>query len=183
MRILSKHENWEKIIFKKQKEWREWLYKNHNNEKELWIVYFRKSANKKAISYSEALEEALCYGWIDGIVKNINEESYCQRFTPRRKNSNLSETNKELIRRLITGAKMTKFGLKAVEHAFDKSKKIDKLKQDPLIWKNFNGFSEAYKRVRINWIEDYRRDSKIFERRLNYFLKKTSRNKKYGRIQ
>ena len=95
---------------------------NYSKEKEIWLIYYKKSSNKPRISYNEAVEEALCYGWIDSIIKSIDHEKFAQRFTPRTPRSNLSEMNKERIRRLIKQKKMKDVGLKAISHAFDKTK-------------------------------------------------------------
>lgn len=177
-----------------RKQWRSWLAKNHNKEKEIWLIYYRKSSNKKRIPYNDAVEEALCYGWIDSTMKNVDKESFAQRFTPRRKTSKLSELNKERIRIMIEKKKMTKFGLNALSHIFDKDKEIKKsfsiskdilktLKQDKKAWKNFQQFPKHYKRIRIGWIESARTHPDIFITRLNYFIKMTSKNKKYGMMQ
>ena len=106
-----------------RKQWRSWLVKNHNKEKDIWLIYYRKSSGKKRIPYNDAVEEALCYGWIDSIVKKIDEQKFAQRFSPRRQNSVLSQLNKERIHRLIEKKKMTVKGLNAVKHVFDDYKK------------------------------------------------------------
>jgi len=188
---------------KDRKEWRSWLSKNHDKEKEIWFVFYRKASGKKNISYVDALEEALCFGWIDGTVKGIDEEKFCQRFSPRRFNSNLSEMNRERIRRLIKSGEMTPAGLKAVSKSFnheeDKKKKwviapdiLKKLKSNKKTWENFQNFSEGYKKVRIAYIENYRnynpdKNSKdkneIFNKKLDYFLKQTSKGKTYGTMK
>src|SRR2546428_11386211 len=117
---------------KNRKEWRSWLSKNHKSEKEIWLVYYKKKSGKSRIPYNAAVEEALCYGWIDSTVKSIDENSYAQRFSPRKKESNLSEMNKERIRRLIEKGKMTKAGLdsirKHLEIVSDKENSQTKLK-------------------------------------------------------
>ena len=89
-----------------RKDWHSWLQKNHNKEKEIWLIYYRKSSNKPRILYNSAVEEALCYGWIDSIIKNIDKEKFAQRFSPRKPKSILSEMNAERIRRLIKQKKM-----------------------------------------------------------------------------
>jgi len=176
-----------------RKKWRSWLAKNHNKEKEIWLVYYRKSSSKKRIPYNDAVEEALCYGWIDSTVKGIDEEMFAQRFTPRRPNSVLSQMNKERIRRLIKQKKMTDKGLTAVKHAFDNSSKnlkciiktdiLKSLKEDKKTWENFQKFPESYKRIRIEWIEGARTRPELFKKRLRYFLKMTSKNERYGMVQ
>lgn len=177
----------------KRKEWRSWLTENHNKEKEIWLIFYKKSSGKPRIPYNEAVEEALCYGWIDSIVKGIDEEKYAQRFTPRRPKSKVSELNKERIRRLIKQNKMTTIGLAAVQHVFDDSSENTKLtiasdilkalKQDQETWENFQNFPEPYKRIRIGWIEGARTRPNVFTQRLRYFLKMTAKNKKYGMVQ
>ena len=129
-----------------RKQWRSWLTKNYNKEKEIWLVYYRKSSGKPRIPYNDSVEEALCYGWIDSTVKKIDEEKFAQRFTPRKPTSVLSEMNKERIHRLIKEKKMTSTGLKAISHVFDKDRKdkffialdiLKALKADRQTWKNF----------------------------------------------
>lgn len=172
-----------------RKDWRLWLKKNHSKEKEIWLIYYRKSSGKLRIPYNDSVEEALCYGWIDSIVKGINEEKFAQRFTPRRIGSPISVMNKERVRRLIKSKLMTSFGLKSI--SFDRKEKfsigadiLEALKLNEQTWKNFQKFSLGYKRVRIGYIEDIRMyDNKIFQNRLNHFIKMTAKNKKFGMVQ
>lgn len=103
-------------------QWRKWLSQNKNKEKEVWLIYYKKDSGKPRIPYDDAVEEALCYGWIDSTVKSIDSEKFAQRFTPRRNTSILSDLNKERIEKLIKNRKMTLSGLKAVSHVFDISK-------------------------------------------------------------
>jgi uncharacterized protein YdeI (YjbR/CyaY-like superfamily) len=176
-----------------RKQWRSWLTKNHKKEKEIWLVYYRKSSSKKRIPYNDAVEEALCYGWIDSTMKCIDEKSFAQRFTPRRSNSILSQMNKERIHRLIKQKKITANGLNAVKHVFDDSSRNSKciikddilrlLKKDKKTWENFQKFPESYKRIRIQWIEGARTRPELFKKRLEYFLKMAEKNKKYGMVQ
>jgi uncharacterized protein YdeI (YjbR/CyaY-like superfamily) len=176
-----------------RKEWRAWLKKNHKKEKDIWLIYYNKKSGKLRIPYNDAVEEGLCFGWIDSIMKKINEEKFAQRFTPRRKNSQLSDMNKERIRRLIKQKKMTSTGLEAIKHTFNDSNKNGRLKIAPdilealkkykSIWKNFNVFPSSYKRIRIGWIEGARKRPDVFKQRLNYFLNMTAKNKRYGMVQ
>jgi uncharacterized protein YdeI (YjbR/CyaY-like superfamily) len=176
-----------------RKDWRLWLSKKYNKEKEIWLIYYRKSSHKPRIPYNDAVEEALCYGWIDSTLKGIDEEKFAQRFSPRRLKSKLSEMNKERIRQLIQKNKMTPMGLSVVKHLMDTSSKdlkliikkdiLKYLKQDKKTWENFQKFPESYKRVRVGWIESARTHSEIFNTRLRYFIKMTAKNKKYGMVQ
>jgi uncharacterized protein YdeI (YjbR/CyaY-like superfamily) len=182
------------IYLTRRKEWRSWLKKNYNKEKEIWLIYYKKHSGKPRIGYNDAVEEALCFGWIDSIVKGIDDERHAQRFTPRRPTSVLSGANKERIRRLIKNKLMTEAGLKAVSHAFDKNKDknskfiiakdiLNALKDNKQAWKNFQKMPLGYKRVRIGYIEDVRNyDKKMFQSRLNNFIKKTAKNMKFGQF-
>jgi len=174
-------------------DWQSWLAKNHDKEKEIWLIYYRKSSGKPRIPYNDAVEEALCYGWIDSIFKGIDEEKFVQRFSPRKPKSILSEMNRERVRRLVKQGKMTPIGLTSIAHVFNPNKEKGKLiiapdilkflKQNKEVWKNFQKFPSSYKRVRIGWIEEARTHQKFFNQRLNYFLKMTAKNKKYGMVQ
>lgn len=176
-----------------RKAFRSWLKKNHKTEKEIWLIYYKQHTGKLRIPYNDAVEEALCFGWIDSIVKKIDDEKFVQRFSPRKKNSVLSDMNRERIRRLIKHKKMTSAGLKAIEHTFKISVQDEKftipgdilkeLKQDKIIWKNFQKFPESYKRIRIGWINGARKHPDIFRQRLRYFLKMTEKNKLYGMVR
>lgn len=101
-------------FFKTQNDFRKWLEMNHDKEIELWIGMYKKASGKMGITYKEALDEALCFGWIDGISKKYNEESYIQRFAPRRPKSVWSKINKGNIKRLTKAGKMTEAGLAQV---------------------------------------------------------------------
>lgn len=105
------------IPFKSPKEWKEWLSKNHSLEKGIWLRFFKKDSGIKTITFSQALDEALCYGWIDGQAKSYDEKSWIQKFTSRRKKSVWSKRNTEHIERLIKLGKMKPTGLKEVESA------------------------------------------------------------------
>ncbi len=102
-----------------RKQWRSWLSKNHNKEKEIWLIYYRAATGKPRIPYDDAVEEALCYGWIDSIIRTIDNESFAQRFSPRKSTGSLSQPNKERVRKLIRQGKMTKAGLAAIAHVFE----------------------------------------------------------------
>ena len=180
-----------KLYVKNRHAWRKWLKENHDKKNEIWLIYYKKNSGKPRIPYNDAVEEALCFGWIDGIEKGIDHERFAQRFTPRRPRSNLSATNVERIRRLILQKKMTKFGLRAISHAFDQKPKpfiipaylLKEFKRNKKIWSNFQRFPESYKRIRVGWIDASRKRPDIYKKRLEYFLKKTEKNEKFGMVQ
>jgi uncharacterized protein YdeI (YjbR/CyaY-like superfamily) len=135
-----------KLYVTNRKDWRKWLAKNHKKQNEIWLIYYRKETKKPRISYDDAVLEALAYGWIDSTAKKIDNESFAQRFSPRRPKSVLSQMNKERIRELIKEKKMTKWGLEAVAHAFNpKTDKDEKLKISPTTLKVLRANKEAWK--------------------------------------
>jgi len=178
---------------KTRKQWRAWLEKHHSTKKEIWLVYYKKHAGKPSVPYNDAVEEALCFGWIDSTVKTIDKDSYAQRFTPRNAKSVWSEPNKERVRLLIAKGLMTPAGLAkcTYHHApHEEPEKITvkkdvlaKLKADAETWKHFQSFDQRYKRIRIGWIEAVREKPDIFRQRLDYFLKMTKKGKKYGMLE
>jgi uncharacterized protein YdeI (YjbR/CyaY-like superfamily) len=105
------------VVARNPAEWRAWLDAHHETEREAWLVYWKKGAGRKSIAWAEAVEVALAFGWIDGLVRTIDEERYMQRFTPRRPKSKWSRINKEIALRLIASGEMRPMGLTAVEAA------------------------------------------------------------------
>ena len=93
-----------------REEFRKWLEKNHAAKKEIWLVQYKKDTGKPSLPYLEAVEEALCFGWIDGFEKGMDAERYTTHFSPRRPKSNWTEANKERARRLIAAGRMTEAG-------------------------------------------------------------------------
>ena len=87
------------LYAKNRREWRAWLAKHHRAAPEIWLIYYKKESGKPRIPYNHAVEEALCYGWIDSILKPVDARRYAQRFSPRRSTSRLSEMNRERVRR------------------------------------------------------------------------------------
>ena len=169
-------------------EWRRWLAKHHKSAREIWLIYYKKLSGKPRIPYNDAVEEALCYGWIDSILKPIDERKYAQRYSPRRKTSRLSDMNRERVRRLIKSGRMTKAGLAAIEHTGKGPARLPadilgRLKRDATTWKNFQRFPASYKRIRIGWIGAARHRQEVFNQRLSYFLKMTKQNKRFGMVQ
>ena len=176
-------------------DWRAWLAANYKEEKEIWLVYYRKETGKPRIPYNDAVEEALCYGWIDSTQKKLDDERFAQRFSPRKKNSELSQANKERIIKLIAQKKMTKAGLSAIAHVFQPETEhieefiippdiLQPLKADKQAWINFKQFPPHYQRIRIAYIDSRRRQGQeMFEKSLKHFIKMTAMNKQIGIVQ
>jgi uncharacterized protein YdeI (YjbR/CyaY-like superfamily) len=104
----------ESLYVTTRREFRRWLQSHHADRSEIWLVRFKKATGKPSLDYVEAVEEAICFGWIDNIEKSIDTERYALRFSPRRPKSNWTPTNLERARRMIEAKKMTKAGLRAM---------------------------------------------------------------------
>jgi uncharacterized protein YdeI (YjbR/CyaY-like superfamily) len=151
-------------------DWRDWLEKYYRSEKEIWIIYYKKGAKKSRIPYNVAVEEALCFGWIDSIVKKFGEERNVQRFSPRKANSNISQTNKERIKRLIKQGKVIPEVLESLSEV-DLEKFVypvdimNSIRENRLAWENFEKYSESYRRIRIAYIDAGRKRPGEYEKR------------------
>jgi uncharacterized protein YdeI (YjbR/CyaY-like superfamily) len=165
-------------------EWRAWLAEHHATKREIWLITADRRSDAPTVPYLAAVEEALCFGWIDGIAKKLDADRTVQRYTPRRPKSNWTELNKERARRLIAAGRMTDAGravlpdltVKPLEIAPDI---LAALQSDPQTWANFQHFPELYQRIRISLIEEQRRNPGEFQKRLNSLLKKTAQNKMF----
>lgn len=104
-------------LFKTAAQWRTWLERNHDRHKGIWLVYYKKSSGKSSVTYSEALDEGLCYGWIDSIVKRVDAERYMQKWTPRHPGSIWSAANKTRVARLQAAGRMAPAGSARVDAA------------------------------------------------------------------
>ena len=103
-------ENGETLYVTDREDFRKWLDENHQIKKEIWLIQYKKSAKKPSISYVEAVEEAICFGWIDGLEKSMDAERYALRFSPRRPHSNWTDTNRDRASKMIAEGRMTPAG-------------------------------------------------------------------------
>lgn len=166
-------------------DWRKWLKKHYKTEKEIWLVYFKKESGKPRIAYNDAVEEALCFGWIDSIVKKLDKESTVQRFSPRKPNAKYSQANIERLRTLVAKQKVIKEVTESVRDVLNEKFKIPPdilkaIKVNKEAWKNFQKFSASYKRIRIAFIDGARNRPQEFQKRLRYFIQMTEKNKMFG---
>lgn len=178
-----------------RKDWRKWLAKNHKNQKEIWLIYYRKETGKPRISYDDAVLEALCYGWIDSIIKKIDTETFAQRFSVRKPKSGLSQMNKERIYELIEEKKMTKWGLESISHVFNPKTDnpqdfvipeniLKALRANKDAWKHFQKMPPSYQRIRVAYIESRKRHGlDMYKKALAHFIKMTERNKYMGFVR
>lgn len=163
---------------------REWLKENHKNERYCWVLISIKP-KPDTLLYLDAVEEALCFGWIDGIKKKISEDHSAQRFSPRAQNSTWTELNKERVRRLEKLGLMTDAGRMVLPNMDPEAFVIDpyidqRLKEDRKVYGNFMGFPELYRRIRIDTIQRVQKDKELYLSRLEKFIIKTRDNQMYG---
>ena len=167
---------------KDRREWRKWLSENFETADEIWFVFPNKASGEEGVSYNDAVEEALCFGWIDGRAGTLDENHQLRRFTPRRKGSAYSQPN---IERLIwlNDRGMLHDKIKGevnslIEKPFVFPKDIlEELKRDETVWNNYLNFTESYKRIRVAYIEAARSRPLEFKKRLENFIEKTRENK------
>ncbi len=175
----------ETVYFPDRNGWRKWLSENFDKKGEIWLIIPKLSSCEKRILYNDTVEEALCFGWIDSVQRPYDEHHTIQRFSPRREKSNYTWTNIERLRwldnqgMLHPNIRASVKGLIQREFIFP-SDILDKLKKDPIVWKNYQAFSDPYKRIRIAYIDDARDRIEEFNKRLKNFIKKTKQNRIFG---
>ena len=175
-------------------QWRTWLERNHDAKKEVWLIYYKKHTGKPTIPYADAVEEALCFGWIDSTIQRIDDKKYARKFTPRKDKSKWSELNIKRARRMIRQGKMTKAELAKFKEAEKRNKSGPKAEPSkkklviPLDLKealstnakasdNFNNFAPSYKRLYVRWIRDAKR-KETREKRIKQTVRWAAQNKK-----
>ena len=167
------------IFFKSLNELHKWFQKNHGKTSEVWIGFYKVNSGKKGISYKEAVDEALCFGWIDGIRKGLDKESYVNRFTPRKKSSNWSHVNIKRINELIEEGRVQPVGLAVFKErtkersglysfeqnshklspAFEKKFKVNKK-----AWNYFTSKAPWYQRTSIHWVMSAKQEATMLRR-------------------
>lgn len=168
--------------------WRQWLAEHGSKAREIWLVLYKPSSGKADFTYLHAVEEALCFGWIDSTTKKLDAERTAQRFTPRRPKSNWTELNKERARRLIAAGLMTEAGFATLPDLSTDNFLIAEdilaaLRADPETWENFQRFPAVYQRIRIGNIESVRPQPDLFQTRLDTLLRKTKQNQMFGSLE
>lgn len=168
-----------------RKEWRAWLAANFQTEPEIWLELPNKSTGKPKLLYNDAVEVALCFGWIDSIIKKLDPDTAVQRYTPRNPGSGYSQTNIERLRWLAENDLIHPSIQEEVQPVLEQEfvfpeDILDAIKANPQAWENFQQFSPAYQRIRVAYIDRARSRPDEFEKRLTYFLKKTEENKQIG---
>ena len=166
-----------------REEWRSWLTKHYQSETEVWLIYYKKHTGRPRISYDHAVEEALCFGWVDSIVKRMDDEKFAQKFTPRRDSTKWSALNKRRLRKLIREGRMIEAGLAKIDLAMlseeaqaqqskgdlgdlDIPRFVKKaLMANAKAWENFRSLTPSRRRAYIHLIMDAKKEE-TRERRL-----------------
>ena len=167
-------------------ELRQWLIKNHDKEKECWVIVKRgRPQNDSTFWYIDAVEEALCFGWIDSTTKRLESGVTAQKLAPRKKHSLWAELNKERCRRLEKLGLMTDSGRAVLPDMSPSGFVIDSdiltaLQADEITWNNFINFPPLYRRVRIDTIQIKKKQRELFNSRLKKFIENTKQNIMFG---
>jgi uncharacterized protein YdeI (YjbR/CyaY-like superfamily) len=183
------------LHFSNSMEWHQWLERNHDKEKEVWLIHYKKNSGKHTVSYLDALEEALCFGWIDGKLKGIDEDKFALRYSPRKDKSIWSKVNKEKAEKLIALGRMRAAGLKKIEEAknngfWDKAytnKEVEEIPADleealsvnESARENFHRFANSYSNMYIGWVNNAK-TGETRKRRIMEVVKQSALNKKPG---
>jgi uncharacterized protein YdeI (YjbR/CyaY-like superfamily) len=177
--------------------WRAWLKGNHGKVHEVWLVYFKKASGRTGINYAESVEEAICFGWIDGLKKSIDKERYAHRFSPRKAKSRWTVLNIQRARAMIEQGLMTNAGLAAFENREEYGDEFEQLKQSGNVsipneikaalkqnstaWKNFQALAPGYRKQYILWLTTAKRaDTRA--RRLERAIDMLEKNQKPGML-
>jgi uncharacterized protein YdeI (YjbR/CyaY-like superfamily) len=158
----------EELYFSTVKEWREWLSQNYDQSEGIWLVYYKKESDQPTLDYEESVEQALCFGWVDSIIRKIDEEKYARKFTPRKDTSKWSVSNKKRVERLIKNNLMAEPGMAKIRAAkkngmWDKPDRPEMpselpielsaaLKSNSKAKQNFDALAPTHKKHYIAWI-------------------------------
>jgi len=176
--------------------WRAWLAANHDTETEIWLVYYKKASGQPSLDYGETVEEALCYGWVDSIIKKLDEERYVRKFTPRKDDSQWSPSNIRRVEKMIQAGLMTEFGMQKVTAAkqggqweqpvqkpvldFDIPEELsDALSKNPAAKRTFENLAPTYQKQYLGWIITAKR-AETRAKRIQESVKLLAKGEKLG---
>jgi len=174
------------------RQWRRWLAEHHDSESEVWLVFHKRHTSRASIAYDDAVDEALCFGWIDSLIKRLDDARYARKFTPRRPDSRWSTANRKRYARLSASGRLTAAGLKRppTDRSGDAPRpspspaKIPQyirraLKSHPVAWSSFQSLPPSHRRMYIGWI-DSAKQQETKERRLREAVGLLAAGKKLG---
>jgi uncharacterized protein YdeI (YjbR/CyaY-like superfamily) len=177
----------ETAFAKDRAEWRRWLAKNAGRSAEIWLGFYKKASGKQTVSYDEAVEEALCFGWVDGLKKKLDDECYAFRFTPRKPGSAWSKSNLERVERMIAQGKMTSAGMAVynvsgghevtpLPSAFPRAVE-KKFRKQRTAWANYEKFPPGYRRTTAGWVASAKKEETQLKR-LEKLIEYSARNER-----
>ncbi len=177
----------ETVFAKNRGEWRRWLAKNCARSEEIWLVFYKKASGKQTVSYDHAVEEALCFGWVDGMKKGLDEECYAFRFTPRKAKSAWSKSNIQRVERLIAEGKMMPAGLDAYNSGERREaqpmptelpKALEaQFRKQRAAWANYDKFPPGYRRMTAGWVASAKKEE-TRSKRLEKLIEFSARNER-----
>lgn len=178
--------------------WRKWFEKNHDKESVIWLIHYKKHTEKPSLAYNEAVEEALCWGWVDSLIKRLDEDRYMQKYTPRKPKSTWSKHNVRRVQKMIKAGKMQPSGMKLYKYAKDNELLpntdepdtknifpeapdffIKVLKENPKAESYFNSLAPSYKLNYLRWIMSGKREETQL-RRLKEAIDSLNKGEKLG---
>jgi uncharacterized protein YdeI (YjbR/CyaY-like superfamily) len=173
-----------------RQEWRKWLREHHDSDSEIWLIFHKRHTGVRSLTYDDAIEEALCYGWIDSIIRRLDDARYARKFTPRNADSKWSTANRRRYADLDLRGLLAAPGLKRAptsrsgDAAHPSPSEIPSyieqaLKTNPRAWKCFEQLAPSYRRAYIGWIDSAKREQ-TKERRLREALSLLAAGKKLG---
>lgn len=180
------------LFFETPGDFREWLEENHDKKDVQWIGYYKVATGKPSMKWEESVREALCFGWIDGLRKSIDNESYKIRFTPRRPNSHWSDKNIQMVEELIAERKMKEPGLKKFKNRTEKNSKRasyeqesvklkeeyeKQIRQNKKAWTFFEELAPGYTKISVNWVMSAKRED-TRQRRLKILIESCEKGEK-----
>jgi len=180
------------IFFESASAFRSWLEEHHDEEEVLWVGYYKVATGKPSMRWEESVREALCYGWIDGLRKSIDDRRYKIRFTPRKPDSHWSGKNIRMVKELMEEGRMQRPGLKAFKRRDEKrsrqasyerksvelkSEYREKIMQNPKAWEFFQELAPSYTRASVHWVMSAKREETRL-RRLKILIESCKKGEK-----
>lgn len=171
-------------------EWRKWLADHHDSASEVWLIFYKRHIGQTSIAYEDAVDEALCFGWIDSLVRHVDDARYARKFTPRKPNSRWSTSNRKRYARLKAGGRLTPAGLNRAptDRSYDAPRPLplkvpqyirEALRKRPTAWSNFESLAPSHRQRYIYWI-DSAKQQETKMRRLKEAIRLLVAGKKLG---
>jgi uncharacterized protein YdeI (YjbR/CyaY-like superfamily) len=176
------------LYVKTRTEWRKWLSQHHRSESEIWLIFYKRHTGQPSLPYNDAVEEALCFGWIDSIIQKLDDERYVRKFTPRKPNSKWSEANLKRVQKLVKEGRIAENPTPAIRNP-KKANVQDRLvvsadvikamRANKAAEKYFNTLPPGYLRLCMRWIDDAKKpETRV--RRIEELVELTARGERIG---